>query len=30
VIGEKYGVRVTDIVSPRERVKRLGGVGGDQ
>jgi flagellar motor switch protein FliN len=30
VIGEKYGVRVTDIVSPRERVKRLGGVEGDQ
>lgn len=25
VIGERYGVRVTDIVSPRERVRRLGG-----
>ncbi|MBI2895996.1 MAG: FliM/FliN family flagellar motor switch protein [Deltaproteobacteria bacterium] len=26
VVGERYGIRVTDIVSPRERVKRLGGV----
>ncbi len=25
VTGERYGVRVTDIVSPRERVRRLGG-----
>ena len=25
VVGERYGVRVTDIVSPAERVKRLGG-----
>jgi flagellar motor switch protein FliN/FliY len=25
VVGERYGVRVTDIVSPRERVKKLGG-----
>lgn len=25
VVGERYGVRVTDIVSPRERVRRLGG-----
>lgn len=28
VVGERYGVRVTDIISPRERVRRLGG-GGD-
>jgi flagellar motor switch protein FliN/FliY len=27
VVGERYGVRVTDIVSPRERVRRLGGEG---
>ena len=27
VVGEKYGIRVTDIVSPKERVKRLGGEG---
>jgi flagellar motor switch protein FliN len=27
VVGERYGIRVTDIVSPRERVKRLGGEG---
>lgn len=25
VVGERYGVRVTDIVSPNERVRRLGG-----
>ncbi|HEY6877731.1 MAG TPA: flagellar motor switch protein FliN [Polyangiales bacterium] len=25
VVGERYGIRVTDIVSPRERVRRLGG-----
>ncbi|MEM9188004.1 MAG: flagellar motor switch protein FliN [Myxococcota bacterium] len=25
VIGERYGVRITDIVSPPERVLRLGG-----
>lgn len=25
VVGERYGVRVTDIVSPHERVRRLGG-----
>lgn len=25
VVGERYGVRLTDIVSPRERVRRLGG-----
>jgi flagellar motor switch protein FliN/FliY len=25
VVGERYGVRVTDIISPQERVKRLGG-----
>jgi flagellar motor switch protein FliN/FliY len=29
VIGERYGVRITDIVSPRERVKRLGGLGSE-
>ena len=28
VVGERYGVRVTEIVSPQERVRRLGGVGG--
>ena len=27
VVGERYGVRVTDIVSPHERVRRLGGEG---
>lgn len=25
VVGERYGVRVTDIVSPQERVRKLGG-----
>ena len=25
VVGERYGIRVTDIVSPKERVRRLGG-----
>ncbi len=25
VVGERYGVRVTDVVSTRERIKRLGG-----
>lgn len=25
VVGERYGIRVTDIVSPRERVQKLGG-----
>ncbi|MCG8557255.1 MAG: flagellar motor switch protein FliN [Proteobacteria bacterium] len=25
VVGERYGVRITEIVPPRERVKRLGG-----
>jgi flagellar motor switch protein FliN len=25
IVGERYGVRVTDIVSQRERVKKLGG-----
>lgn len=25
VVGERYGVRITDIVSPAERVRRLGG-----
>ncbi len=29
VVGERYGVRVTDIISPRERVRRLGGAGGE-
>jgi hypothetical protein len=24
-VGERYGIRVTDIVSPKERVRRLGG-----
>lgn len=24
VVGERYGVRITDIVSPPERVRRLG------
>jgi flagellar motor switch protein FliN/FliY len=27
VVGERYGIRVTDIVSPHERVRRLGGEG---
>ena len=27
VVGERYGVRITDIVSQHERVKRLGGAG---
>ncbi len=27
IVGDRYGVRVTDIVSPSERVKRLGGEG---
>ncbi|HTU62171.1 MAG TPA: flagellar motor switch protein FliN [Polyangiales bacterium] len=25
VVGERYGIRVTDIVSQKERVRRLGG-----
>ncbi len=25
VIGDRYGIRITDIVSPTERVERLGG-----
>jgi flagellar motor switch protein FliN/FliY len=25
VVGERYGVRITDIVAPSERVRRLGG-----
>lgn len=29
VIGERYGIRITDIVSPKERVRRLGGNEGD-
>lgn len=29
VVGERYGIRITDIVSPRERVRRLGGTEGD-
>jgi flagellar motor switch protein FliN/FliY len=29
VVGERYGVRVTDIISPHERVRRLGGAGGE-
>jgi len=28
VIGERYGVRVTEIVSTQERVRRLGSAGG--
>jgi flagellar motor switch protein FliN/FliY len=28
VVGERYGVRVTEIVSPQERVRRLGSMGG--
>lgn len=27
IVGERYGVRITDIVSQQERVKRLGGSG---
>ena len=27
VVGDRYGIRVTDIVSPGERVRRLGGGG---
>ncbi len=28
VVGDHYGIRITDIVSPAERVQRLGGKGG--
>ena len=28
VVGERYGVRVTEIVTPTERVQRLGNRGG--
>ncbi|MEM9068656.1 MAG: flagellar motor switch protein FliN [Myxococcota bacterium] len=28
VVGDRYGIRITDIVSPQERVQRLGGKGG--
>ena len=28
VVGERYGVRVTEIVTPEERIKRLGQRGG--
>ncbi|MDD9933854.1 MAG: flagellar motor switch protein FliN [Myxococcales bacterium] len=28
VVGERYGVRVTDIIAPSERVRRLGRTGG--
>jgi flagellar motor switch protein FliN/FliY len=28
VVGEHYGVRITEIVTPAERVKRLGNRGG--
>lgn len=28
VVGERYGIRITDIVTPEERVKRLGQRGG--
>ena len=28
VVGERYGVRVTEIVTPAERVRRLGNRGG--
>lgn len=28
VVGERYGVRVTEIVSPQERMRRLGERGG--
>ncbi len=27
VVGERYGIRVTEIVSPEERVQQLGGRG---
>ncbi len=27
VVGDRYGIRITDIVSPAERVERLGGAG---
>lgn len=27
VVGDRYGIRITDIVSPAERVERLGGGG---
>lgn len=27
VVGERYGIRVTDIISPAERVRRLGNGG---
>lgn len=30
VVGERYGVRVTDIITPAERVRRLGQSGGGQ
>lgn len=30
VVGERYGVRVTDIITPAERVRRLGQSGGNQ
>ena len=26
IVGERYGVRITEIASPSERVKRLGGM----
>jgi flagellar motor switch protein FliN/FliY len=25
IVGERYGIRITEIVSPAERVRRLGG-----
>ena len=25
IVGERYGVRITQIVSPQERIRRLGG-----
>lgn len=27
IVGERYGVRITEIVSPQERVRRLAGGG---
>lgn len=30
VVGERYGVRVTEIITPAERVRRLGQTGGGQ
>lgn len=30
VVGERYGVRVTEIITPAERVRRLGRSGGGQ